>query len=70
MKIYTKTGDSGETSLFGGGRVPKDHARLHAYGTVDELNSLLGMAIAMGLDTELAKLMRQVQAELVYKQMM
>ena len=43
MKIYTKTGDSGETGLFGGPRVSKDSARIEAYGTVDELNALLGL---------------------------
>lgn len=43
MKIYTRTGDAGETGLFGGGRVPKDHVRVQAYGDVDELNSALGM---------------------------
>lgn len=43
MKIYTKTGDTGETSLFAGGRVPKSHLRVEAYGTVDELNSVLGL---------------------------
>jgi len=43
MKIYTRTGDKGETALFGGGRVPKDHPRVAAYGDVDELNSLLGV---------------------------
>lgn len=42
MKIYTRTGDTGETALFGGGRVPKDHPRVAAYGDVDELNSVLG----------------------------
>ena len=47
MKIYTKTGDQGETSLFGGGRVPKTHARIEACGVVDELNSLLGLARAL-----------------------
>ncbi|MEK7481636.1 MAG: cob(I)yrinic acid a,c-diamide adenosyltransferase [Patescibacteria group bacterium] len=46
MKIYTKTGDAGETSLFGAGRVPKDHRRVEAYGAADELNSLIGFAIA------------------------
>lgn len=44
MKIYTKTGDSGDTGLFGGGRVSKDDPRVEAYGDVDELNSVLGMA--------------------------
>lgn len=43
MKIYTKTGDDGSTMLFGGGRVPKHHVRIEAYGTVDELNSWMGL---------------------------
>lgn len=43
MKVYTKTGDTGITSLFGGTRVPKDHARIESYGTVDELNSYIGL---------------------------
>ena len=43
MKIYTKTGDEGETGLFGGGRVPKDHPRVAAYGDIDELNSVIGL---------------------------
>ncbi len=47
MKIYTKTGDAGSTGLFGGGRVAKDHARVEAYGDVDELNAVLGMARAV-----------------------
>jgi len=46
MKIYTRTGDSGETGLFGGGRVPKDHPRVTAYGDVDELNSSIGVVRA------------------------
>lgn len=46
MKIYTKTGDDGTTSLFSGGRVAKHHLRVDAYGTVDELNSYLGLARA------------------------
>jgi cob(I)alamin adenosyltransferase len=45
MKIYTKTGDKGETSLIGGVRVPKDHLRISTYGTLDELNSLLGVTL-------------------------
>ena len=43
FKIYTKTGDKGETSLIGGTRVPKHHVRIEAYGTVDELNSYIGL---------------------------
>ena len=46
MKIYTKTGDAGDTGLFGGGRVPKSHPRVEAYGDVDELNAVLGVARA------------------------
>ncbi|CAN5902896.1 cob(I)yrinic acid a,c-diamide adenosyltransferase [soil metagenome] len=46
MRIYTRTGDEGETGLFGGGRVKKDHPRTSAYGDVDELNSVLGLARA------------------------
>jgi cob(I)alamin adenosyltransferase len=46
MKIYTRTGDEGETGLFGGGRVPKDHSRVAAYGDVDELNSAIGVVRA------------------------
>ncbi|BAM04720.1 cob(I)yrinic acid a,c-diamide adenosyltransferase [Phycisphaera mikurensis] len=44
MKLYTKRGDRGLTDLFGGGRVPKDHLRVEAYGTVDELNAAVGLA--------------------------
>ena len=43
MKIYTKTGDKGTTALFGGTRVPKHHIRIESYGTIDELNSHLGL---------------------------
>jgi cob(I)alamin adenosyltransferase len=46
MKIYTRTGDQGDTGLFGGGRVPKDHPRVAAYGDIDELNSVLGVVRA------------------------
>ena len=46
MSIYTRTGDAGETGLFGGGRVPKDHARVQAYGDVDELKSVIGLVRA------------------------
>lgn len=64
MKIYTRGGDEGKTSLFAGGRVSKNHARLHACGTVDELNSLLGVALAMGAPEALAESLRRVQNEL------
>src|SRR5260370_11081165 len=47
VKIYTKTGDDGETGLFGGGRVPKDDPRVRAYGDVDELNATLGFGAAL-----------------------
>ena len=63
MKIYTKTGDTGQTSLFAGGRVSKDDARLHAYGTVDELNSILGVVLAMNDDEQIASMLRRVQGE-------
>ncbi|KAB2905418.1 MAG: cob(I)yrinic acid a,c-diamide adenosyltransferase [Anaerolineae bacterium] len=64
MKIYTRTGDSGETSLFAGGRVAKDDARLHAYGTVDELNAILGLVLASNMHPDLAETMRRIQREL------
>lgn len=50
MKIYTKTGDRGETSLYGGHKVPKHDARVEAYGTVDELNATIGLALAFDAD--------------------
>jgi len=52
MKIYTKTGDQGETSLWGGGRVTKSHPRVNAYGTVDEANSMIGLALSFLSDSE------------------
>ena len=60
MKIYTKTGDAGLTGLLGGVRVAKDHRRVEAYGTVDELNATLGAALAFleGEDTLRAELLR------------
>jgi cob(I)alamin adenosyltransferase len=62
--IYTKTGDSGETGLFGGGRVGKDDARVDAYGEVDELNAAIGIARSMGLDPELDDLAQAIQDQL------
>jgi cob(I)alamin adenosyltransferase len=64
MKIYTRTGDAGETGLFGGGRVSKDHPRVEAYGTVDELNAHLGRAAAEVLDDEIRARLRSVQHDL------
>jgi cob(I)alamin adenosyltransferase len=64
MKIYTKTGDTGETGLFAGGRVRKDDARIEAYGTVDELNALLGLARAESLPLEVEQTLLRVQSEL------
>lgn len=61
MRIYTRTGDRGETHLFGGERVPKDHPRVEAYGTVDELNSILGLVRARLPDGELQALIARVQ---------
>ncbi|HVE85070.1 MAG TPA: cob(I)yrinic acid a,c-diamide adenosyltransferase [Myxococcales bacterium] len=62
--IYTKTGDSGETGLFGGGRVGKDDPRVAAYGEVDELNATIGFARSHGMDPELDALARRLQEEL------
>lgn len=64
MKIYTKTGDAGETGLFGGPRVRKDHARIEAFGTVDELNSQLGVVRSLPLPEGVDALFRRVQCEL------
>lgn len=64
MKIYTKTGDEGETSLFGGERVWKDNPRISAYGTVDELNALLGISINEINDGELKELIKSIQNDL------
>jgi cob(I)alamin adenosyltransferase len=64
MKIYTKTGDDGRTGLFGGARVPKDDVRVEAYGTLDELNSVLGLARTHDLPREIASEIDRVQQEL------
>ncbi len=64
MKIYTKTGDSGDTGLFGGPRVRKDSPRIEAYGTVDELNAVLGLARAESLPAEIDTLLYRIQNEL------
>lgn len=64
MKIYTKTGDDGETGLWGGLRVAKDALRVHAYGTVDECNAAVGLARAAGPEAELDAILAQVQSQL------
>jgi ATP:cob(I)alamin adenosyltransferase len=64
MKIYTKTGDLGETGLLGGVRVRKDHPRIEAYGTVDELNAVLGVARATGLPAGIDASIARIQHEL------
>lgn len=63
-KIYTKTGDTGQTALFGGKRVPKHHLRVEAYGSVDELNSFLGWYIEQTPDETSRTLLRAVQSRL------
>jgi cob(I)alamin adenosyltransferase len=62
--IYTRTGDDGQTSLFAGGRVGKDAVRLHAYGTIDELNSAIGFALAQKPHEELIPRLTLIQDEL------
>jgi len=64
MKIYTKTGDTGETGLFGGPRLRKDHPRIEAYGTVDELNAQLGVVRAAEPSAEVETILARVQNEL------
>lgn len=64
FKIYTKTGDKGGTSLIGGVRVPKNHIRIESYGTVDELNSTLGMVNDMTANAEISEWLREIQDRL------
>ncbi len=64
MKIYTRTGDSGETSLAGGDRVPKDHLRVAAYGDVDEANAAIGAALATRPSDFAAEVLTRIQREL------
>lgn len=64
MKIYTKTGDRGETGLFGGARVSKGHPRVDAYGEVDELNSVLGLVRTERFDDEVDALVIRIQSAL------
>jgi cob(I)alamin adenosyltransferase len=64
MKIYTRTGDEGETGLFGGGRVSKAHPRVEAYGDVDELNAAIGLARAIELMPRIDEVLVPVQRDL------
>ncbi len=64
MKIYTKTGDRGETSLFGGERVSKKSNRIEAYGTIDELNSFIGLAITEATEPDVKKILLKIQNQL------
>lgn len=63
-KLYTRTGDRGDTGLFGGRRVPKDHRRVVAYGAIDELNSVLGVAISLIRQRTVVASLHAVQNEL------
>lgn len=65
-KVYTRVGDGGDTHLGGGQKVPKDSLRVAAYGTVDELNSALGVALASGLDAELVRVLSRTQNDLFH----
>ena len=64
MKIYTKTGDDGRTALFGGGRVSKDDVRVEAYGTVDELNAVLGWCATRVADPSIVERIEAIQHDL------
>lgn len=65
-RVYTRTGDDGTTSLGSGQRVAKDSLRIDAYGTVDELNSQIGVALAAGLNDEIAAPLREIQNDLFH----
>ena len=65
-KIYTRTGDDGRTALGSGERVPKSAVRIDAYGTVDELNAAIGVALATGSDASLVEPLRRIQNELFH----
>jgi cob(I)alamin adenosyltransferase len=64
MKVYTKTGDNGTTALFGGTRVPKDHARIESYGTVDELNSYIGLIRDQDISAHYKDILIEIQDRL------
>jgi len=64
MKVYTKTGDKGTTALFGGDRVPKHHIRIEAYGTLDELNSHIGLLRDQNIDGHFRRILMRIQDRL------
>lgn len=64
FRVYTKTGDKGETSLIGGTRLPKQHIRIEAYGTVDELNSFIGVVRDQGIDEHSKSVLIEIQDRL------
>ena len=64
LKIYTKTGDKGTTSLIGGTKVPKSHLRIEAYGTTDELNSYIGLCRDLLSDDQSRKILQEIQDRL------
>ncbi len=64
IKIYTKTGDAGKTSLIGGTKVPKSHIRIESYGTIDELNSFIGLANDLIIDEKTNAMLKEIQDRL------
>ena len=64
FKIYTKSGDLGTTSLIGGTRVPKSHLRIETYGTIDELNSYIGLVIDLATDDVSKGMLKEIQDRL------
>ena len=66
MTIYTRTGDDGDTALFGGGRVPKNNGRVEAYGAVDELNSFVGLALTSLADADVRRGLLLIQNDLFF----
>jgi cob(I)alamin adenosyltransferase len=64
LKIYTKTGDLGKTSLIGGTKVPKSHLRIESYGTIDELNSYIGLVIDLAADDHSKIMLKEIQDRL------
>lgn len=64
MKVYTKTGDKGTTALFGGSRVPKHHIRIESYGTIDELNSYIGLIRDQDINADYKQILAHIQDRL------